>query len=193
MDNDPDSEGKDNQVTDVDEGNVNTPSEALRSDEVACMLAYENGWRLCDDNLRVLEAQRTRAVGLLSMTLLAGGIAVSAFTSDSLDGLQWCGVVGSVLFGVGVVGVAVCAGCVAWPIKTDMALRPKKILRNYVNLQHPGKTPTWVYKNLATDLDKAYKRTKKTLGRRNTTYKGLIVAVAVLLVGAVIVVLDVAF
>ena len=81
---------------------------------------------------------------------------------------------------------------VAWPIESEAALRPAKIIANYVTPQKPGRRPTWVHKSLAMDLDKAYKKMRKTLVFRNILYKWSVRCALVVLVGAAMLVVDVA-
>ena len=166
--------------------------DARLSDELACRLAYECGWRLCGDALKTLESQRTRAFTLLSVTMVAAGIATSAFLRDDMPrNLDQLGKLGLVTFGVGTLVVMACAAAVAWPIKTEAALRPARIVANYVTPQHPGRTPTWVHKNLARDLDKAYAKMDRKLKTRNVLYMLSVGCVPVVLVGAGMVVRDV--
>ena len=168
--------------------------QARRSDDLACRLAYECGWRLCDDSLRTLEAQRTRSVALLSVTMVAAGVAASAFLGYGIgEDLGCATAVGAVLFAAGTLGVAASTVRVAWPIESQAAFRPAKIIKNYVDLQQPGRKPSWVYKHLARDLDKAYKDMRKELKRRNLYYKCAVACAAAVLVGAGIVLLDAAF
>ena len=166
--------------------------DARRSDELACKLAYECGWRLCEDSLRTLEAQRTRAVALLSVTIIAAGAVASVFLSGGLTEDFGCaGVLGWIAFAAGTATVTVCTAVVAWPITTETALRPAKIIAHYVTPQDPGRRPTWVHKNLANDLDRAFGDMTSTLNTRNEFYKWSIRGALVVLAGVGIVVLDV--
>ncbi len=180
-------------------GEVASKSEATtermrRSEDVASRLAYECGWRTCEDNLRALEGQRTRSLALLSVSILIGGIAVSVLLGrDLLDDLGVAGVVGGSLSGLGVLIVAVCAAWVSWPLETMASLRPKKIIENYVNLQHSGKTETWVYKNLATNLDAALEDLNSKVKFRTGLYMGSLVSTMFVLGGVVMMVFDVTF
>lgn len=165
---------------------------ARRSDELACKLAYECGWRLCEDSLRTLEAQRTRAVALMSVTIIAGGAVASVFLSGGLTEDFGCaGVLGWIAFAAGTAAVTVCTAVVAWPITTETALRPAKIIAHYVTPQEPGRRPTWVHKNLASDLDRAFGDMTSTLVTRNRFYKWSILGALVVLAGVGMVVLDV--
>lgn len=166
--------------------------DARRADELACKLAYEWGWRLCEDSLRTLEAQRTRAVALLSVTIIAAGAVASVFLSGGLTEDFGCaGVFGWIAFAAGTAAVTVCTAVVAWPITTKAALRPSKIIAHYVDSQEPGRRPTWVHKSLANDLDKAFSDMTRTLTTRNQFYKWSIRGALVVLAGVGIVVLDV--
>ena len=163
-----------------------------RSDELACRLAYECGWQLYEHSIRTLEGQRTRAVALLSVTLIAAGIAALAFLDGGIARELGCvGGLGGVVFAVSTLAVAVSTVVVAWPVKTEMALGPKRILKNLVEPQHPGRTPKWVHESLARDLDEAYVRFDATLQFRNKFYKWSVVCAPVVLAGAGMVVLDV--
>ncbi len=174
-------------------GREESPEEAARrSDELACRLAYECGWRLCEDSLRTLEAQRTRAVALLSVTIIAAGAAASVFLSGGLTEDFGCaGALGWIAFAAGTAAVTVCTAVVAWPITTETALRPAKIIAYYVDSQKPGRRPTWVHKSLANDLDRAFSDMTRTLTTRNQFYKWSIRGALVVLGGVGIVVLDV--
>ena len=165
---------------------------ALGSDELACRLAYECGWQLCEHAIRTLEAQRTRAVALLSVTLIAAGIAASAFSAGEVaNELGGVGGVGGMLFAASSLIVAASTAVVAWPVKTKMALGPTKIIKNLVEPQDQGRTPTWVYKSLAGNLADAYAEFNTTLQVRNMFYKWSVGCAPVVLAGAGIVVLDV--
>ena len=194
MKSDSDSGGQDhappNDETRSEE--VAAAKEARRSDELASRLAYECGWRACEDNLRTLEGQRTRALALLSVTILATGIVASVFLgNDLLQNIGCIGVIGAVAFVLGALGVAVFAVCVAWPVTTMAALRPAKIIENYVSPQQQGRTPVWVYRYLARDLDEALQDLKSKLKIRSWLYVGSIISTMIMLVGVAILVLDV--
>ena len=166
--------------------------DALRSDELACKLAYECGWRLCEDSLRTLEAQRTRAVALLSVTIIAAGAVASVFLSGGFtEDFRCAGTLGWIVFALSTAGVTVCTAVVAWPIETETALRPAKIIANYVTPQERDRRPTWVHKNLARDLDEAFEGMIQTLKIRNWFYKRSVVCAVAVLVGVGIVTLDV--
>ena len=166
---------------------------ARKSDELACKLAYENGWRLCDDSLRTLEAQRTRAVAVLSVTIIAASAVASFFLSGSFtEDLGCLGIFGWIIFATGTGAVTVCTAIVAWPIKTTAALRPAKIIENTVDPQDPARSAAWVHKSLASDLNDAYSDLTITLTSRNRFYKWSILGALVALAGLGIVVLDVA-
>ena len=79
MTNKADSDAVDELLSNSGEHSQSPEEMARESDELACKLAYECGWQLCEDSLRTLDAQRTRAFTLLSVTLAAAGIALSAF------------------------------------------------------------------------------------------------------------------
>ncbi|MXY09254.1 MAG: hypothetical protein F4Z00_12405 [Acidimicrobiaceae bacterium] len=165
---------------------------ALGSDELACKLAYECAWQLCEHAIRTLEAQRTRAVALLSVTLIAAGIAASAFSAgDVAQELGCVGGIGGALFAASSLVVVVSTMVVAWPVKTNMALSPKNIVRNLVEPQPRGRTPAWVYKSLAGNLDDAHAAFTTTLGVRNMFYKWSVGCAPAVLVGAGMVVVDV--
>ena len=167
--------------------------ESRRSDEVASQLAYECGWRACEDNLRTLEGQRTRSLALFSVAILAVGIAVSAFLGKNLlETLGCVGVIGGIVFVLGVLGVSVCSAWMAWPLRTMTVLRPTNIISGYVNPQHPQRTPAWVYKNLAKNLDKALGLLQSQIETRSRVYVGAIIFTMVMLAGVVILVFDVA-
>lgn len=125
--------------------NESADKKAHQADELASKLAYECAWRLCDEALKVLESQRTRAVAKLSVTMLAAGVTASVFLSDDLaNDLRLCGVLGLILFIIGTGGVILCTVRVAWPITTEIALSPVKIIKNYIDSQEPNKSPLWV-------------------------------------------------
>ena len=172
-----------------------TRAEALRSDEVACKAAYEWSRQLVNDALRTLEAQRTRAVALLSMTILVAGVAASVAPAGYADASIGCiGIIGWALFAVGTASVAVCAGIVAWPVTTDAALRPTLIIENLVDPQQETRSRVWAYKALVRDLFGAYERDlKRTAATRNSAYKLLLGAVYAVLAAAALVWADVIF
>ena len=144
-----------------------------RTDELASRLAYEWNLRLAEDALRTLEAQRTRAVALLSVAIVALGIATSGASARGADtGLQFLGILGWILFGLGIAAVAVCAAAVAWPIETDALLDPTKIISNYVELRDDRKTPAWVHQKLSRDLRDGYAR-GMCANRRNRHFADL--------------------
>lgn len=176
-------------------GKNGEPDKSTRhSEELAAQLAYECGWRACDDNLRTLEGQRTRSLALLSVTILTSGIVASVLPgSDLLDSIEFTGVIGGVAFVLGVLGVAVCTAWVAWPLETLASLRPSKITEHYVDLQELGKTPTWVYRHLARDLDVALQDLGSKLRKRTWFYIGSLVSTMIVLAGVVTLVLDVTF
>ncbi|MDE0267739.1 MAG: hypothetical protein OXI96_01705 [Acidimicrobiaceae bacterium] len=174
--------------------NGSSDRETHRADELASKLAYECGWRLCDDALSVLESQRTRAATLLTVTILAVGVAASVFLDANFaDDLELWRVLGLILFGIGTAGVMFCTVMVAWPIKTETALSPKEIVKNYIKPQEENRNPSWIYKNLARDLENAYTELKTTLTKRNRFYKCSLICPIVVLVGVVIIVADVSF
>lgn len=170
-------------------------AEALRSDEVACKAAYEWSRQLVDDALRTLEAQRTRAVALLSMTILVAGVVAAAASAGYADASIGCaGIIGWALFAVGTTSVAVCAGVVAWPVTTDAALKPTLIIENLVEPQHETRSRVWAYKTLVRDLSSAYERDlKRTTAVRNNAYKMLLGGVYVVLAAAALVWADATF
>lgn len=171
--------------------NGSAGEEAHRSDELASKLAYECGRRLCDDALSVLESQRTRAATLLTVTILAVGVAAPVFLdADFADDLGLFGVLGLVLSSIGIAGVVFCTVMVAWPIKTEAVFSPKKIIKNYIESQEQNRNPSWIYKNLATDLENAYTKLKPTLTKRNRFYKYSLICPIVVFVGVAIVVAD---
>jgi len=194
MAGDTESDGQDHEPPngegDSDGGSAD--ERALGSDELACRLAYECGWQLCEHAIRTLEAQRTRAVALLSVTLIAAGISASAFSAGDIASELGCvGGIGGILFAVGSLAVAVSTAVVTWPVKTNMALGPKNIVRNLVEPQERGRTPAWVYKSLARDLADAYGEFTTTLQVRNMFYKWSVGCAPAVLVGAGMVVIDV--
>ena len=194
MSRDTESGGQSQEASDAQETtHTDAPDErALGSDELACQLAYECAWQLCEHAIRTLEAQRTRAVALLSVTLIAAGIAASAFSAgDIAQELGCVGAMGGILFAAGSLVVVVSTMVVAWPVKTNMALGPKNIVRNLVEPQPRGRTPAWVYKSLAGDLDNAHAEFNETLKLRNMFYKWSVGCAPVVFVGAGMVVLDV--
>ena len=147
---------------------------------------------MCEHAIRTLEAQRTRAVALLSVTLVAAGIAASAFLAGGIARELGCvGVLGAAVFSASTLAVAAFTVVVAWPVKTSMALGPKLILKNLVEAQHPGRTPKWVHDSLARDLDEAHVGFVERLQFRNRFYKWSVVCAPVVLAGAGMVVLDV--
>ena len=165
---------------------------ARESDDLACRLAYECGWRLCEDSLRTLGAQRTRAFTLLSVMLASAGIALSAFVGGEVrEDLDLLGIIGLVVFALGALLITACAAVVAWPIETEAALRPSAIIKNYVTPEEEGRKTTWVYENLARDLEKAYDKMKNKLKARSRLYKCAVGLSPVVLIGAGMVVLDV--
>ena len=174
---------------DLSANEADVRAEALLSDEVACKAAYEWSRQLVDDALRTLEAQRTRAVALLSMTVLVAGVAASVAPTGYADTLiGYVGVVGWTLFAAGVASVAVCAGIVAWPVTTDAALRPTLIIENLVEPQQETRSRVWAYKALVRDLFGAYERDlKRTAAARNNAYKMLLCGVYAVLAAAALV------
>ena len=168
-----------------------TDEQARRSDELACRLAYECGWQLYEHSIRTLEAQRTRAVALLSVTLVAAGIAASAFLAgDIARELGGVGGLGGAVFAASTLAVTAFTAAVAWPVKTNMALGPKNIIKNLVGTQQPKRTPAWVHKSLAGDLDNAFVEFSEALQVRNRCYKWSVVCAPFVLAGAGMVVLD---
>ena len=163
-----------------------------RSDELACRLAYECGWRLCGDALQTLESQRTRAFTLLSVTLVAAGIATASFVrGDEIKNLGCVGILGLVVFALGTLVVMGCAATVAWPLMTEAALRPSHIINHYVTPQNEHRKTTWVYKNLARDMESAYDKMSDKLKVRNMFYKWSLACVPVVVFGAAMLVVDV--
>ena len=141
MSQDTESGGQSQEAADAQETtHTDSPDErALGSDELACRLAYECGWQLCEHAIRTLEAQRTRAVALLSVTLIAAGIAASAFSAGDIAKELGCiGGIGGILFAASSLAVAVSTAVVAWPVKTKMALGPKNIVRKPCRAPKPG-------------------------------------------------------
>ena len=192
MTNNADSDAVDELLSNSGEHSQSPEEMARESDELACKLAYECGWQLCEDSLRTLDAQRTRAFTLLSVTLAAAGIALSAFVGgEAPKSLDLLGNLGLVVFAIGALLVTVCSAVVAWPIETEAALRPSTIIKNYVAPRQPERTPTWVHRYLARDLESAYDKMKKTLKARSVFYKWAVGCSPVVLVGASTVVLDV--
>lgn len=167
-------------------------AEAARSDEVACKAAYEWSRQLVDDALRTLEAQRTRAVALLSITIVVAGVAASVTPARYADTEIGCvGVIGWILFALGTASVAAWAGVVAWPITTDAALRPTSIIENFVEPRHETRSRVWLYKTLVRDLFGAYERDlKRSAAFRNNAYKALLGGVYAVLLGSALVWLD---
>ena len=164
---------------------------ARQSDELACRLAYECGWRLCGDALQTLESQRTRAFTLLSVTLVAAGIAATAFLrGDVTESLGCVGILGLVVFALGALVVTGCAATVAWPLVTEAALRPSKIIEGYVTPAHEDRRTTWVYKHLAGDMESAYDEMRDKLAVRNMFYKWSVACSPVVVFGAAMLVLD---
>ena len=165
--------------------------DARESDALASKLAYESGWRLCEDALRTLVGQRTIAVALLSLTLPAAGIAASLLAgSDPREDLALLPTVGWAGFAGAAFLTLVCAVPVFWPIATRAALGPQKIIKNYVESEHPGRTANWVYKNLARDLANAYDDMHEELTARSRAYRGVLVFASCAIVAAGIVVVD---
>ena len=166
-------------------------NETRRSDELGSRLAYECGWQLCEHAIRTLEAQRTRAIALLSVTLVAAGIAASAFLAGGMVGdLGYIGGLGGVLFAVSALAVTATTAAVAWPVEMDV-LDPEQLVEKYAESQHPDRKRVWVYKSLALDLAEAHARFKTTLRRRNMFYKWSIVCAPVVIAGAGMVAIDV--
>lgn len=178
-------------TSDSDDGAVERAELNRRSDELASRLAYEWGWRLSEGAVRALEAQRTRAVALLSVAILAAGIAASATSArDITDGRQSFGLVGLILFVSGVVAVVVCAMAVAWPIKSSALLDPDKIIQHYVEPRHELRTPAWVHERLSADLSVEYRRLERTFKIRNVFYMCAIAAIPAVVIGAGLIWLD---
>ena len=178
--------------TTAEESSGSAEERMRQSDELACKLAYECGWRLCGDALQTLESQRTRAFTLLSVTLVAAGIAATGFLrGDGVERLGSVGLLGLVVFAVGALIVMVCTARVAWPLVTDAALRPSVIVANYVTPRHEDRRTTWVHQYLARDLENAYDKMCKKLAVRNMFYKWSIASAPVVLFGAAMLVLDV--
>ena len=137
----------DNADSDAVDENLSTSREhsqspeqlARESDELACKLAYESGWKLCEDSLRTLDAQRTRAFTLLLVTVASAGIALSAFVGGEVrENLDALGNSGLAVFAFGALLIAASAAAVAWPIETEAALRPSVIVKNYVTPKEGG-------------------------------------------------------
>ena len=179
-------------MTDDSESSESAPQDdARRSDELASRLAYEWNLRLVDDAVRTLEAQRTRAVALLSVALVTAGIAVSVTSSRGTGSdLQCLGIIGWVLFAAGIAVVAGSAGAVAWPIKTDAALDPASIITNYVVPREPLRKPAWVHQMLSRDLRNGYDALERTLRVRNVLYRWAVASISPILLGAGLVWLD---
>lgn len=179
-------------MTDENQPSAAVPVEdARRSDELASRLAYEWNMRLVEDALRTLEAQRTRAVALLSVAIIALGIAVSVTSSrQSVGDLGCLGIVGWIVFAAGIVLVAGSAAAVAWPIKTNAALDPASIIANYVVPQDPLRSPDWVHQMLSRDLRNGYDSLERTLRIRNLLYRWSIASMSAILLGAGLVWLD---
>ncbi len=192
MTNKADSDAVDELLPNNGEQSPSPEAMARESDELACKLAYECGWQLCEDSLRTLDAQRTRAFTLLSVTLAAAGIALSAFVGGEVrENLDPLGNFGLAVFAIGALLVMACAAVVAWPIVTEAALRPSVIVANYVTTREDGRRTTWVHKNLARDLEDAYDKMKKKLKARRVFYMCAVGLSPVVLIGAGMVVLDV--
>ena len=173
------------------EGAVSVEARVRESDELACKLAYECGWRLCVDALQTLESQRTLAFILLSVTLVAAGIAAAAFLRGQVaEGLGCVGVMGLAVFTLATFVVMGCAATVAWPLMSDAALRPSEIIANYVMPEDKGRRTTWVHKNLARDLENAYDKMREKLRVRNMFYKWAVACAPVVLIGAAMLVFD---
>lgn len=178
-------------TSDGDDGAAGREERNRRSDELASRLAYEWGWRLSEGAVRALEAQRTRAVALLSVAILAAGVAASAGSvRDIGDGLQGLGLAGLILFVSGVGALVVCAGVVAWPIDSSALLDPDKIIEHYVEPQDELRAPAWVHQSLSADLSKEYKQLERTVKIRNRFYMGSIAAIPAVAIGAALVWLD---
>lgn len=178
-------------TNDSDEGNAERTELTRRSDELASKLAYEWGWRLAEGAVQTLDSQRTRAVALLSVAILTAGITASATSlSGPGDGLQGLGVLGLILLVSGGLAVVVCAGVVAWPIKTEALLDPAKIIEHYVKPQHELRTPAWVYESLSADLSDQYRPLERKVKTRNRFYMCAIAAIPLVVVGALLVWLD---
>ena len=164
--------------------------EARRSDELASRLAYEGGWQLCEHAVQTLEAQRTRAIALLSVTLVSAGIAASAFLAGGIaEDLGWVGSLGGGVFVVSALAVTVTTATVAWPVEMDV-LDPEQLVEKYSESQHPDRKPVWVYKSLARDLAEAHATFMTTLRRRNKFYKWSVGCAPTVIAGAGMVVLD---
>ena len=192
MTNKADSDAEDELLSNSGEHSQSPEEMARESDELACKLAYECGWQLCEDSLRTLDAQRTRAFTLLSVTLAAAGIALSAFVGGEVrENLDPLGNFGLAVFAIGALLVTACAAVVAWPIETEAALRPSVIVSNYVTSEKEGRRTTWVHKNLALNLEDAYDKMKKKLKARSVFYMCAVGLSPVVLIGASTVVLDV--
>lgn len=182
------------QLTSGEEHSESAEARVRRSDELACKLAYECAWRLCEGALKTLESERTRAFTLLSVTMVAAGIAVSAFLRDDvIESLGCLGIAGLLVFATGALVGMACAAVVAWPIMTEAALRPSAIIDNYVTPQDQLRSVTWVHKHLARDMENAYVMMSQKLTVRNMFYKWSVVCAPVVLVGAGMVVIDAIF
>ncbi|MCY4369249.1 MAG: hypothetical protein OXF41_07460 [bacterium] len=97
---------------------------------------------------------------------------------------------GGAVFAASALAVAVSTAVVAWPVKTKMALGPDNILKNLIEPQHPKRTPAWVHKSLAGNLDTAYAEFSTTLQVRNMFYKWSVGLAPVVLAGTGMAVLD---
>ncbi len=187
-----DSDAVDENLSNSREHSQSPEEMARESDELACKLAYESGWKLCEDSLRTLDAQRTRAFTLLSVMLASAGIALAAFVGGEVrEDLDPLGIIGLAVFSLGALLIVACAAVVAWPIETEAALRPSVIVKNYVDPEEGGRRTTWVHKNLARDLEEAYDKMKNKLKARSVRYKCAVGLSPVVLIGAGMVVLDV--
>ena len=162
------------------------------SDSLAARLAYESGWRRCEDALRTLAANRTITVAVLSLTLPAAGVVASLPTIGDPNDTGCPAAVGWMILAIAVVCALVAAGRVLRPMKTMVALGATQIVDNYITPAEPGRSPIWVYTNLARDLDAAYDDMHKELEARSFAYKVVLTSVLFAFIGAGMVVLDAA-
>ena len=192
MTNKADSDSVDELLSNSGEHSQSPEEMARESDELACRLAYECGWQLCNDSLRTLDAQRTRAFTLLSVTLATAGIALSAFVGGEVrENLDPLGNFGLAVFAIGALLVTTCAAVVAWPIETEAALRPSAIVKTTSLLRRRGAGRHGSTKTSRGTWRKPYDKMKNELKARSLLYKCAVGLSPVVLIGAGMVVLDV--
>ena len=195
MSSDPDPNGKEDHPGGSGENASGGPAseDERESDALAARLAYESGWRRCEDALRTLAQNRTITAAVLSLTLPAAGVVASLSAIGDPNNNTGCiAVAGWTVLALAALCALLAAGRVLRPITTIASLGAMKIVENYITPAAPGRNPNWVYTNLARDLDNAYDDMDKELAVRSFAYNAVLISAFFAFIGAAIVVLDAA-